>query len=71
MPVRPGKPGSVRIRGTLRAQCKQVKTRMISMIALDTKLKAKVPPITFLSPLNLASVEACRDAMSNLLAQKN
>jgi len=41
------------------------------MLAYNTKLAAKDPPITFLSELNLASVTACRDAMANLLAQRN
>lgn len=71
MPVVSGKPGSIRIRGVLRSQCKQVKARMVSMLAYNTKLAAKVPPVTFLSELNLASVTACRDAMANLLAQRN
>jgi len=71
MPVNPGKPGTVRIRGVTRAQCKQVNARMASFLAYNTKLAAQVPPITFLSPLNLASVQACQTAMQNLLDQKN
>jgi len=71
MPVFDGKPGTVRIRGVLRTQCKQVLARCKSFLAYDAKGKAKTPPITFLSELNLVSITACRDAMTNLLAQKN
>ena len=71
MPVVSGKPGTKRIRGILRQQCAQVERRMVSMLNYNAKVAAYKPPITFLSPLNLASVTACRDAMANLLAQVN
>lgn len=71
MPVVPGKPGTNRIRGTLRAQCKQVRLRMVRMLAYNTKLAAKTPPIVFLNELNLAAVTACKTAMETLISQKN
>ena len=69
--MKPGKPGSLRIRGILRQQVKQVLARCNHFLAVDTAGKAKVPPITFLSDLGVAAVTACRDEMILLRDQKN
>jgi len=71
MPVVPGKPGTKRIRGVLRAQCKQVKTRCARLLTVQAQYAAKVPPVTFMSELSEASVLACRDAMTVLLNAVN
>lgn len=71
MPVKPGKPGTFRIRGQLRSQCKQVKARCLAFLQVQLKLSQKVPPITFMSDLGVASVTACATQMDVLIAQKN
>jgi len=73
MPVVPGKPGTIRVRGKVRAQCQVALAKMNELLAYQTKSGMQVPPPNppFLSALNLASVTACQAAMKNLLMQKN
>lgn len=49
MAVRPGKPGSRRVWGRQRAQLGKVHECLSSLLAYNSKLQAKVPPVPFLT----------------------
>lgn len=71
MPVVPGKPGSIKIRGVTRAQCRRLRATCVSLLNYNTKAAAMVPPVIFLNELNLASINAARAAAQSLLDLRN
>lgn len=64
-------PGSFRVRGVQRAQLRLMLKHATSQLAFNTKEAARNPPITYLNPLNLASMQAIVTACNALLTLKN
>ncbi len=73
MPVVPGKPGTIRFRGRVRAQMQVGLAKVTEILNANTKYNAlPVPPNPpLLSPLNLASMQAAQTAFQVMLATKN
>jgi len=71
MPVVPGKPGSKRVRGQIRAQAEATRKKLVSIIAYNDKLKAKVPPVELLTDDARAILTAARVECVILLASMN
>lgn len=49
MPVKFGKPGTKRYTGRMRAQMQKVITELRALLAYNTKLSQRVPPVTFMT----------------------
>ena len=71
MPVVPGKPGTFRIRGQIRAQCEATRRKLASLIAYSDKVGDLDPPVEFLTVGQRAIVNAARVELVVLLAKKN
>lgn len=71
MPVVPGKPGTKRIRGQIRAQAEATRKKIISIIAYSDKLAAKVPPVELLSADARAIMNSARVECVILLSEVN
>ena len=71
MPVVPGKPGSIRYRGKLRAQLQVCVAKCKEIIAYNTKEAARVPPVQVLSPAQLANFQTTAVDCTTLLDAKN
>lgn len=64
-------PGTKRVRGVQRAQCKTIQRLAKSQLKFNTKEAARNPPIVYLNPLNLASMQAIVTTCQALLDIKN
>ena len=64
-------PGSKRVRGLQRAQVRTILRLTKAQLHFNDKQAARIPPITYLSQLNLASFNAMATACQALLDQVN
>lgn len=71
MPIVPGKPGSVRVRGQIRAQLRQLKARCARAVLYNAILGAKTPPVVFMSEEQTDAMIAAQQAATQLLNQLN
>jgi hypothetical protein len=71
MALHPGQPGTIFIRGVQRAQLQKVNRLVQSMLSYNTKMAAKVPPLTFLSPADLLNFQVMAVSVQSLLDRKN
>ena len=71
MPIVPGKPGTKRVRGQIRAQIEATRKKLVSIIAYSDKLAARIPPVELLGTDARAIVNSARVEMVILLADVN
>jgi hypothetical protein len=71
MPVVPGKPGSIKLRGKIRAQLQVCFAKCQEIIAYNTKLAARTPPVQLLTPAQLADFQTTAVDCTTLLDEKN
>lgn len=66
-----GKPGTLRVRGVQRAQLRTIKRLIDAQIRFNTKEAARVPPVAYLTGLQLTAFQNMSLAAGQLLAQVN
>jgi len=71
MPVVPGKPGSVRLRGTIRAQVRQLRQRAARVVLYNAQLSARTPPTEWLTEEQIDAFIAAQSACTQLLNATN
>lgn len=71
MPVVPGKPGSMRLRGTIRAQVRQCRQRCAAIVLYNAKISARTPPVDWLTDEQIDAFIATQQACTQLLNAKN
>lgn len=71
MPVVPGKPGTLRYRGVLRAQLGKGSHTLNSILNYNTKIAARVPPISFLTGPQVTTLQTASLLLQQLLTVKN
>jgi hypothetical protein len=71
MPVVPGKVGSVRIRGKVRAQLQVGVDKIAEILTYNAAVGARRPPIVFLTAPQVTQLQNASLAMQAQLASRN